>query len=58
MTYRGSRIAFKERAVEIRRVSKIDDDGEVLSLDFLLTAPQVEDVRETREKLVWQYKPL
>ena len=44
-------ISFKERAVEIRRVSKIDDDGEVLSLDFLLTMPQVEDVWETREKI-------
>lgn len=45
-------ISFKERAVEIRRVSKIDDDGEVLSLDLLLVTPQVEDVWETREQLV------
>ena len=48
---RGLDISFKERAVEIRRVSKIDDDGEVLSLDFLLTTPHVEDVWETREKI-------
>src|SRR5688500_12183834 len=37
---RGLDISFKERAVEIRRVSKIDDDSEVLSLDFLLVTPQ------------------
>ena len=44
-------MSFKERAVEIRRVSKIDDDGEVLSLDLLLVTPMVEDVWETREKI-------
>ena len=48
---RGLDISFKERAVEIRRVSKIDDNGEVLSLDLLLVTPQVEDVWETREKI-------
>jgi len=48
---RGLDISFKERAVEIRRVSKIDDDGEVLPLDFLLVTPQVEDVWETRETI-------
>jgi hypothetical protein len=48
---RGLDISFKERAVEIRRVSKIDDDDEVLSLDFLLVTPQVEDVWETREQI-------
>jgi hypothetical protein len=48
---RGLDISFKERAVEIRRVSKIDDSGEVLSLDFLLVTPQVEDVWETREAI-------
>jgi hypothetical protein len=48
---RGLDISFKERAVEIRRVSKIDDNGEVLSLDFLLVTPHVEDVWETRETI-------
>jgi hypothetical protein len=48
---RGIDISFKERAVEIRRVSKIDDNGEVLSLDLLLVTPQVQDVWETREKI-------
>lgn len=48
---RGLDISFKERAVEIRRVSKIDDNGEVLSLDLLLVTPHVEDVWETRETI-------
>ena len=55
---RGLDMSFKERAVEIRRVSKIDDDGEVLPLDFLLVTPHVEEVWETREKLIWQDKNL
>ena len=37
-------MSFKERAVEIRRGSKIDDDSEVLSLDLLLVTTKVEDV--------------
>lgn len=48
---RGLDISFKERAVEIRRVSKIDANGEVLSLDLLLVTPHVRDVWETREKI-------
>lgn len=55
---RGLDMSFKERAVEIRRVSKIDDDGEVLSLDLLLVTSQVEDVWETRETLIWNEKTL
>ena len=55
---RGLDMSFKERAVEIRRVSKIDETGEVLSLDLLLVTPHVEDVWEMREKLIWQGKTL
>ncbi|HEY0427364.1 MAG TPA: nucleotidyltransferase family protein [Pyrinomonadaceae bacterium] len=47
----GLDISLKERVVEIRRVSKIDSNGEVLSLDLLLVTPQVQDVWETREKI-------
>lgn len=54
----GLDISFKERAVEIRRVSKIDDDGEVLPLDFLLVTPQVEEVWQTRQKLIWENQEL
>lgn len=55
---RGLDMSFKESAVEIRRVSKIDDDGEVLPLDLLLVTPKVEDVWETKEKLIWQDREL
>lgn len=55
---RGMDVSFKERAVEIRRVSKIDDDGEVLSLDLLLVTPQVEDVWATRETIDFLGKKL
>lgn len=55
---RGLDMSFKEKAVEIRRVSKIDETGEVLPLDYLLVTPQVEDVWETREKLDWEGKTL
>ncbi len=49
---KGLDMSFKERAVEIRRVSKIDDDGEVLSLDLLLVTSQVEDVWESIEQVI------
>lgn len=55
---RGLDMPFKERAVEIRRVSKIDSDGEMLSLDFLLVTSKVEDVWETKEEYDWQGKDL
>lgn len=55
---RGLDISFKEKAVEIRRVSKIDETGEVLSLDFLLVTPQVEDVWESREEIDFLGKKL
>lgn len=55
---RGLDMSFEEKAVEIRRVSKIDEDGEVLPLDFLLVTPKVEDVCATRESLIWKGKTL
>ncbi len=48
---KGLDISFKERAVEIRRVSKVDSEGEILSLDFLLVTPQVQDVWDSRETI-------
>lgn len=48
---RGLDMSFKESAVEIRRVSKIDDEGEVLSLDFLLVTPKVQDVWESKTEM-------
>lgn len=54
----GLDMSFKERAVEIRRVSKIDEDGEVLPLDFLLVTPHVEDVWTTKKAYLWEGKIL
>jgi predicted amino acid-binding ACT domain protein len=54
---RGLDISFKERVVEIRRVSKIIGE-DVLSLDLLLVTPQVEDVWETRQDVEFQGKTL
>lgn len=48
---RGTDISFKERAVEIRRVSKIDEDGEVLSLDLMLVTESFEGVWLSRESI-------
>lgn len=45
---RGLDISFKERSVEIRRVSKVVGE-DVISLDLLLVTPYVEDVWEGRE---------
>ena len=47
---RGLDISFKERTVEIRRVSKVIGE-DVISLDLLIVTPHVEDVWETREKI-------
>lgn len=44
---RGLDISFKERTVEIRRVSKIVGE-DVISLDLLLVTPAVKDVWEDR----------
>lgn len=54
----GLDMSFKETAVEIRRVSKIDDEGEVLSLDYLLVTPHVEDVWLDRVTVEWQGNPM
>jgi hypothetical protein len=54
----GLDMSFKERAVEIRRVSKIDEDGEILSLDFLLVTPEVEDVWASRQTIDFRGSPM
>jgi hypothetical protein len=55
---RGLDLSFKEPAVEIRRVSKIDDEREVLSLDLLLVTPAVEDVWSDRITVEWLGRPM
>ena len=47
---RGLDISFKDKVVEIRRVSKIVGK-EVISLDLLLVTPEVEDVWNGREEV-------
>ena len=47
---RGLDISFKERAVEIPRISKVVGE-DVISLDLLLVTPQVEEIWKTREKI-------
>jgi len=47
---RGLDISFKERTVEIRRVSNVVGE-DVISLDLLLVTSQVEDVWQTRESI-------
>ena len=46
----GLDISFKERAVEIRRVSKVIGE-DILSLDLLLVTPFVEDVWQARQQI-------
>jgi hypothetical protein len=47
---RGFDISFKDRSVEIQRVSRIVD-REVISLDLLLVTPEVEDVWANRRRI-------
>ena len=55
---RGLDMSFNEQTIEIRRVSKIEDDGDVLSLDFLLVTPTVEDVWQSKITLEWEGRPI
>lgn len=48
---KGLDMSFKEGAIKVRRISKIDKDGEDLSLDLLLVTPPLQDVWESRENL-------
>ena len=54
---KGLEMSFKENAVEIRRVSKIQD-GELLTLDLILVTPQMETVWLDREKIDLQNQEL
>ncbi len=52
---RGKDLSFKDGAIEIRRISKIDpSDGELLSLDFLLVTPAVIPMWESRAEAKWE----
>jgi hypothetical protein len=52
---RGLDMSFAKGAIEIRRLSKIDrESGQVLSLDFLLVTPQIQEIWDRRVKAEWE----
>lgn len=54
-TVRGLDMTFANDAVEIRRVSKIDQEtGFVLSLDMLLVTPQIQQIWDARVRADWE----
>jgi hypothetical protein len=58
-TVKAMPMNFDLGATQIRRVSKIDaTDGEVLMLDLLLVTPALENVWDTRERLLWRDREL
>ena len=58
-TIREKDLSFKDGAIEIRRISKIDrSSGDLLSLDFLLATPVIDAVWKTRVKATWENRPL
>lgn len=48
---------FSGGAMQIRRVTKIDTDGDVLMLDLLLVTSESEDVWQRRETIMWRQRP-
>jgi hypothetical protein len=54
-TIRGKDLSFKDGAVEIRRISKIDAEGELLPLDFILVTPTNERVWDSRVNAEWKF---
>jgi len=54
-TVRGLDMTFANDAIEIRRVSKIDQEtGFVLSLDMLLVTPQIQQIWDSRVQASWE----
>lgn len=49
---------FDGGAVQIRRVSKIDSDGEALMLDLLLVTSANEGAWRTRRTVTWRSRPI
>lgn len=49
---------FEDGAVEIRRVRKIDADGEPLMLDLLFVTPAIEDTWQSRRTVTWRGRPI
>ncbi|HUF03662.1 MAG TPA: DUF6036 family nucleotidyltransferase [Aridibacter sp.] len=55
---RGKDLSFKGGSIEIRRISKIDSVGEILSLDLVLVTPELEEVWENREVVEFAQRDL
>ena len=54
-TVRGLDMTFANDTIEIRRVSKIDQEtGFVLSLDMLLVTPQIQQIWDSRVRANWE----
>jgi hypothetical protein len=52
--FRARPMHFAGGAMQIRRVTKIDADGEALMLDLLLVTPASEEVWRTRQEVSWR----
>lgn len=51
----GLPLSFDNGAVEIRRISKIDEESKTLfTIDFLLVTEKLKQVWETRESIDWE----
>jgi hypothetical protein len=58
-TIRGKDLSFKDGAVEIRRISKIDTEtGDLLPLDFILVTPTNQPVWDSRLNAEWKFGQL
>ena len=54
-TVRGLDMTFANDTIEIRRVSKIDQEtGVVLSLDLLLVTPKIQQIWDSRVRANWE----
>ena len=54
-TVRGLDMTFANDRIEIRRVSKIDQEtGVVLSMDMLLVTPQIQQIWDSRGTVEWE----
>lgn len=54
-TIRAQPMSFKSGAVEIRRVSKVDEGGQLLSLDLLLVTAAIQSAWDDRRALEWDF---
>lgn len=53
-TLKADSMSFSAGAIEMKRVSKIDPQQNVLTLDVLLVTDKITDVWESRHKVPWE----